>query len=96
MARTSTKTPQVQPAGKKELHPDINYADGIVPVSRAAAGLSELIRRVRTSRQPIVVTQQGYGAAVLVDIESFQELVSAYKARSGQAEEQQDHEGEPG
>ena len=59
---------------RHQLKLEIDPIEGVVPVSRAAATLSELVRSVRTRRQPILVTHQGYGAAVLIDAETFKEL----------------------
>lgn len=62
---------------------DIDPVAGVVPVSRAAATLSDLVRQVQTERQPILVTRQGYGVAVLIDAETFNALRALATAQSG-------------
>jgi prevent-host-death family protein len=49
----------------------INLEDGVVPISKAASSLAALITRSRTQRTPIVVTQKGYPAAVILDVELY-------------------------
>ncbi len=41
-------------------------------VSYVKAHLAEVLESVRSSREPLVITQNGEGAAVLQDLESFQ------------------------
>lgn len=72
---------------RRQLKLDIDPIDGVVPVSKAAASLSELVRQVKLQRQPVLVTHQGYGAAVLLDAETFKELKEL-------AEQALDHETE--
>lgn len=50
---------------------DINLKEGIIPVTKAAATLAELIRRARSKREHIVLTQNGKSAAVLLDIDEY-------------------------
>lgn len=47
----------------------------IQPVSEFRANAAKFIDQVRETKQPVIITQHGRGAAVLVDIESFEELV---------------------
>jgi prevent-host-death family protein len=54
----------------------IDLQQGVVPISQAAASLAELIKRARSSGYPVVITQKGYAAAVLIDIELFERLRS--------------------
>ena len=44
----------------------------IVPVSDFRKGAAALLRRVRDSREPVVVTQRGRAAAVLLSIEEYE------------------------
>lgn len=76
---------------RRSLNLEIDPIEGVVPVSRAAATLSELVRSVRTRRQPILVTHQGYGAAVLIDAETFKELKDLAE-RALEAEPEQENE----
>ncbi len=57
---------------KPLLEVDLNH--GFVPISRAASSLAALVKRSRTMRQPIIVTQKGYPAGVILDIELFTRL----------------------
>jgi prevent-host-death family protein len=45
----------------------------IIPVSDLRQGAAELLGRVRKSRQPVIITQRGRAAAVLVSVESYEE-----------------------
>ena len=47
----------------------------IQPVSDFRANASALLQQVRDTRRPLVLTQRGRGAAVLIDIHSYQLLV---------------------
>lgn len=57
---------------KPLLEVDLNH--GFVPISRAASSLAALVKRSRTMRQPIIVTQKGYPAGVILDIGLFTRL----------------------
>jgi prevent-host-death family protein len=46
-----------------------------VPASDFLTRAENLVDRVRSTRRPIVVTQEGRGTAVLVDIESYRSLL---------------------
>lgn len=47
----------------------------IQPVSEFRANAAKFIEQVRETKEPIVLTQHGRGAAVLVDIDSWHDLV---------------------
>jgi prevent-host-death family protein len=49
----------------------IDLRDGIVPITKAAASLSELIRRVQHERAHIVLTQNGKSVAVILAIDEY-------------------------
>jgi prevent-host-death family protein len=51
----------------------VNLKTGVIPVSKAAATLSELIKRAQQN-EPIIVTQNGYPAAAILDIDSYTTL----------------------
>jgi len=53
---------------------EIDLIDGILPITRAAAGLAEVVRRARESNVHIVVTQNGYSTAVIMDIQSYKTM----------------------
>ena len=44
----------------------------IVPVSDFRQDAAAVLRRVRSSREPLVITQRGRAAAVIVSIESYE------------------------
>ena len=50
----------------------MDYAKGIEPVTVLKTKSAELIRQVRETGQPIIITQNGKPTAVLQDVESFQ------------------------
>ena len=52
-----------------------DMAEDIHPAADLRAKAEDLLRQVQETRRPIVLTQEGRGAAVLVDVESFQSLL---------------------
>ena len=44
----------------------------ILPVSDLRQGAAEVLGRVRKSRQPVIITQRGRAAAVLMSVESYE------------------------
>ncbi len=47
----------------------------IKPVSEFRANAAELIDHVRSSRRPLVLTQRGHSAAVVLDVEDYEGMV---------------------
>ena len=47
----------------------------IKPVSEFRANAAELIDQVRTSGRPLVLTQRGHSAAVVIDVADYQQMV---------------------
>lgn len=47
----------------------------IKPVSEFRANAAELIDRVRTTGRPLVLTQRGHSAAVVLDVVDYQQMV---------------------
>ena len=47
----------------------------IRPVSEFRANAAELIEHVRSSRRPLVLTQRGHSAAVLLDVGEYERMV---------------------
>ena len=45
------------------------------PASNLETGATALLREVQETRKPVVLTQEGRGVVVLVDIESYQDLL---------------------
>jgi prevent-host-death family protein len=53
---------------------DVNVSDGIVPLGEFKTKASQIIRDIAGSDEPIVITQNGRPAAVLMSPSAFQEL----------------------
>jgi prevent-host-death family protein len=53
----------------------------IVPVSDIRQDAAAVLRRVRTSREPLVITQRGRAAAVIVSIEAYERELLQQLAR---------------
>ncbi len=47
----------------------------IKPVSEFRANAAELIEQVRTSKRPLVLTQRGHSAAVVLDVAEYERMV---------------------
>ena len=47
----------------------------ITPLSDFRARLTRCIEQVQTSKRPMVITQRGHSAAVVLDVEVYDELV---------------------
>ena len=45
---------------------------GIVPVSDFRQGAAAILRKIRDSKEPVVVTQRGRAAAVLLSVEEYE------------------------
>jgi prevent-host-death family protein len=57
-----------------------------VPISRAASSLAALLKRTRTTHQPIIITQKGYPTGVLLDIPpltALRQLAEHYRRSGG-------------
>jgi prevent-host-death family protein len=54
-------------------HPKIDR--DIKPVSEFRANAAELIEQVRNTRRPLVLTQRGHSAAVVLDVTDYAELI---------------------
>lgn len=53
----------------------LNLGSDIQPVSDFRANPSAMLQQIRESGRPLVLTQRGRGAAVLLDIASYQNLI---------------------
>lgn len=63
---------------RSEIRPDpvLRVAEDIVPIGTLKAHLSEQIRGLREHQRPLVVTQSGRPAAVLLAPEAFDRLTA--------------------
>ena len=59
----------------KRLSRRINVDTDIKPVSEFRANAAELIEQVKTSGRPLVLTQRGRSAAVVVDAVDYEQMV---------------------
>lgn len=64
---------------------EVNLGRDMVPISKAAAALAALIKRSRSERRPVVLTQKGYPTAVIIDIELWGMLRKIAEKRSDEA-----------
>lgn len=53
---------------------DVDVAEGIVPLGRFKANASRLIRGLSSHARPLVITQNGRPAAVLISPAAFEEI----------------------
>jgi prevent-host-death family protein len=53
----------------------VKLTSDIKPVSEFRANAAELIEHVRTSGRPLVLTQRGHSAAVLLDVVEYERMV---------------------
>jgi prevent-host-death family protein len=44
----------------------------IVPISDLRQDAAKVLKRIRTSREPLIITQRGRAAAVMLSVESFE------------------------
>ena len=54
----------------------IHFDQDIKPVSEFRANAAGLIDQMKTSGRPLVLTQRGHSAAVLLDVTEYERLVS--------------------
>lgn len=55
----------------------MRLTEDIKPITDLKTRSAELVRAVKESRRPLVITQHGEASAVLMDIASYEELRSA-------------------
>jgi len=53
----------------------VNLNTDIKPVSEFRANAAELIEHVKSSRRPLVLTQRGHSAAVVLDVSEYERMV---------------------
>jgi prevent-host-death family protein len=59
---------------------DIDLAEGVLPISAAASQLARRIKQAQATKKPIIVTQKGYPAGVILDIETYEALRALVRA----------------
>jgi prevent-host-death family protein len=58
---------------------DVDVSDGIVPLGEFKSKASKIIRDIAGSDEPVVITQNGRPAAVLMSPTAFQELRESHE-----------------
>jgi len=54
----------------------IQLDEDITPLSEFRANATALIRKVRETKRPLIITQRGKGSAVLLDVSEYEALLS--------------------
>ena len=47
----------------------------IIPVSDLRQGAAAILKRVQNSKQPLIITQRGRAAAIMLSVEAYERLV---------------------
>jgi len=55
--------------------PSLRFSEDIRPLSEFRANAASFIEHLRRSRRPLVLTQHGRSAAVLLDVSEYERLV---------------------
>lgn len=55
----------------------LNLANDIRPISYIKSHTAEMIRQVGDNKNPIIVTQNGEAKAVIIDVDSYQNLINS-------------------
>ncbi|MBD3343134.1 MAG: type II toxin-antitoxin system prevent-host-death family antitoxin [Candidatus Lokiarchaeota archaeon] len=53
----------------------IKLAEDIQPLSEFRANVASFIEKVRKTKRPLVITQHGKSAAVMMDVEEYEKLI---------------------
>ena len=56
---------------------NINLKEDVKPISYIKTNAAEMIDYINKHRNPIIVTQHGEAKGVLLDIESYQDMINA-------------------
>jgi prevent-host-death family protein len=59
----------------------LNVAEDIITVGEAKTQLSRVLRKVRSSGQPVVITQNGKPAGVLVTVADYEAMAASQRVR---------------
>lgn len=57
---------------------NVNYKNDIKPISYIKSNAAEMLNRVNDNHSPIIITQNGEARAVLMDIDSYQNMQNAF------------------
>ena len=53
----------------------VNLEEDIKPLSEFRANAASLVKHVKTTRRPLVITQHGKSSAILMDVKEYQALL---------------------
>jgi len=56
----------------------VNYKNDIKPISYIKTNAADMMKYVNDNRNPIIITQNGEAKAVLMDIDSYQNMQNAF------------------
>jgi antitoxin YefM len=54
--------------------PHLDLTDDIQPISAFRANAAGIVKQVQTTGRPVVITQHGQSAAVLLDVQTYQDM----------------------
>jgi len=57
---------------------NVNYKNDIKPISYIKTNAAEMMKYINDNRNPIIITQNGEAKAVLIDIDSYQNMQNAF------------------
>lgn len=57
---------------------NVNFKKDIKPISYIKTNAAEMMKYVNDNRNPIIITQNGEAKAVLMDIDSYQNMQNAF------------------
>jgi prevent-host-death family protein len=57
---------------------NVNFKNDIKPISYIKTNAAEMMKYVNDNRNPIIITQNGEAKAVLMDIDSYQNMQNAF------------------
>ena len=57
---------------------NVNYKTDIKPISYIKTNAADMMKYVNENRNPIIITQNGEAKAVLMDIDSYQNMQNAF------------------
>lgn len=67
-----------------------NLSEDVQPVSEFRANAAKFVQQVRETRRPLVLTQHGKSAAVLLDVDEYERMVDTIEllraVQQGEAE----------
>jgi len=67
----------------------INLEEDIRPLSEFRANTASLVRQVKKTGRPLVLTQHGKSTVVLIDVRQYQSMVSCIELFHGDSGESQ-------